>query len=136
MPGHGSQISRKQETAIAALLTQGTASQAAEEAKIPYRTLKRWLTEPSFVQAYRAERRRLVEHAVGRMQRATQFAVTALLVLLKDGNDAMKFNAAKLLIENSRDAIDKDEVLERLEALEACLFAPSATPSMNGVGKR
>jgi hypothetical protein len=132
MGGHGSQITRKQETAIAALLTQSTAEGAAKKAKVAYRTLKRWLSDATFTAAYRLERRRLVEHSVARMQQATVYAVTELLVLLKDGSEATRLAAAKTLLEHSRDAVEVAEVMQRLEALEARLLSPQ-TPSTNGV---
>jgi hypothetical protein len=135
MKGHGSQISHRQQEAIAALLTQSSAAQAAEKLKIPYRTLKRWLRDPDFLQAYRTERRKIVEHSVGRMQQATVYAVTELLLLLKDGSESTRLSAAKTLIEHSRDAIEVGEVLERLDNLERRLL-PSDVPSVNGAMKR
>jgi hypothetical protein len=135
MRGHGSQIGKRQEAAIAALLTQSSTAKAAEKAGVPYRTLKRWLTDADFMAAYRLERRRLVEQAVGRMQQATAFAVTALLALLKDGTESIRLAAAKTLIEHSRDAIEVAEVMERLEVLEGKLLLGS-TPSTNGGMKR
>jgi hypothetical protein len=135
MGGHGSQITRRQETAIAALLVQSTVESAAKKAKVAYRTLKRWLSDATFTAAYRLERRRLVEHSVARMQQATVYAVTELLVLLQNGSETTKLAAAKILLEHSRDAVEVTEVMTRLEALESRLLAQLPTAHRNGVAR-
>lgn len=48
MAGHGAKIGRKQEEAIAALLTQRNIEEAARAAGIGTRTLIRWLKLPEF----------------------------------------------------------------------------------------
>ena len=57
MVGHGSKFERKQEEAIAALLTQRTVEEAARTAGIGTNTLLRWMKTPEFDSAYRAARR-------------------------------------------------------------------------------
>ena len=60
---HG--ISRKQDTAIGALLSRPTISAAAESVGIGESTLRRWLKDRDFLAAYRAARREAVSQAVG-----------------------------------------------------------------------
>lgn len=57
MKGHGEKLSRKQEAAVAALLTESTLCRAAERARVGEVTLWRWLKEPGFKAAYREARR-------------------------------------------------------------------------------
>jgi uncharacterized protein YjgD (DUF1641 family) len=57
MAGFGSKINRKQEDAIAALLSQRNVEEAARAAKIGVRTLYRWLKDPDFDTAFRQARR-------------------------------------------------------------------------------
>ena len=57
MAVRGSTLGRKQEDAIAALLTQRNVEEAARAAGIGVRTLLRWLKLPEFQSAYRQARR-------------------------------------------------------------------------------
>src|ERR1700681_4321921 len=79
MAGHGSKIGRKQEDAIAALLTQRNVEDAARAAGIGVRTLLRWLKIPEFQKAYRDARRAAFGQAVARLQQGTSAAATTLL---------------------------------------------------------
>ena len=54
MAVRGSTLGRKQEDAIAALLTQRNVEEAARAAGIGVRTLLRWLKLPEFQSAYHA----------------------------------------------------------------------------------
>jgi hypothetical protein len=83
-PG-GCKLGRKQEAAIAALLTERTHADAAAKAGISEATLARWLRVPAFIVAYRAARLRVVEAAIARLQRATGAAVRALTRNLRCG---------------------------------------------------
>jgi len=55
--GHGAKFSRKMDEAIAALLTQRSVEEAAQEAKIGTQTLYRWIRQPEFDAAWREARR-------------------------------------------------------------------------------
>jgi hypothetical protein len=57
MAGHGTKLARKQEEAIAALLTQRNIDDAARVAGIGPRTLLRWMKLSEFDCAYRKARR-------------------------------------------------------------------------------
>jgi hypothetical protein len=78
MSGHGEKLSRKQEQAIAALLTEPTIEAAAVAVKVGYRTLKGWLTQPPFAAAYRLARRAVVDEAIAVGQKLTTQAMEAL----------------------------------------------------------
>jgi len=99
MTGHGEKLTRKQEAAIAALLTAPTVTEAAGQAGIGERTLRRWLRSPEFSNAYRIARRELVENAIGRIQGAAGQAVDTLISVAKDGSkDADRVRAAVALL--------------------------------------
>ncbi len=70
MKGHGEKLSRKQESAIAALLSAPTIKEAARTSGISEVSLWRWLQLPEFAIAYRAARRQVVERAVSELQAA------------------------------------------------------------------
>ena len=76
MAGHGEKFGRKQEEAIAALLTQRNIEDAARTAGIGARTLIRWLKLPEFQNAYRQARREAFGQAVARLQQGTAAAAT------------------------------------------------------------
>src|SRR5690242_4464077 len=57
MKGHGSKFGRKQEEAIAALLTQRNIEEAAKAIGIVPNTLLKWMRDPQFDSAYREARR-------------------------------------------------------------------------------
>jgi hypothetical protein len=117
MPG-GRPLTRKKEAAIAALLSAGSLARAAEQAGIAERTLRNWLATAEFAQAYRRERQRLVEHAVGILQSASLQAVAALVRNLNCGRPGVEVSAANSLLERSTAAVETFDILTRLELLE------------------
>ena len=117
MKGHGSNFPRKQDEAIAALLTVPTVSAAARRIKVSETTLWRWLQEPQFQRAYRAARRQVVEAAIGRLQQACGDAVTALRRNLT-GRGAVSVSAARAILGQAIEAIEIMDLAERVEALE------------------
>jgi hypothetical protein len=107
MSGHGEKLSRRQEVAIAALLTEPTQAAAAAKAGIGEATLRRWLQLPPFRAAYRQASRELVAAAVGRMQAATGEAVDTLLAVAKDGKkDADRVRAAVAVLDHAFKGFD------------------------------
>src|SRR5262245_25809567 len=116
--GHGQKLSRKQEQAVAALLSEATLQAAAARAGVSASTVKRWLKEPEFRAAYRQARRELVEGAVGRVQAATGQAVDTLLAVAKGGvKDADRVRAAVALLDHAfRGLTDADALHGEREA--------------------
>ena len=86
MAGNGGKLGRKQEEAIAALLTQRNLEEAARAAGIGTRTLIRWLKLPEFGKEYRKARREAVQQSVARMQQATGAAASVVLKLMTGPN--------------------------------------------------
>ena len=78
MAGHGEKLERKQEQAIAALLTEATIEDAARKARVSYSGLKGWMQLPEFQSAYRAARAGVLERVVARLVRACDGAVARL----------------------------------------------------------
>jgi hypothetical protein len=116
MPG-GKQ-SRKREAAIINLLSAGSIEEAARRTGVSDKTLRLWLQEPAFARDYRAARRRILEHAVGLMQKASTSAVLALLRNLSCGKPACEIQAANSLLEKSLQALETYELESRIAALE------------------
>src|SRR5687768_6339121 len=69
---------RLEDAALAALLSQPTLAQAAQQAGISESTMLPWLADPAFKARYREARRQVVELAVTNLQQATAAAVETL----------------------------------------------------------
>ena len=101
--GHGEKLSRKQEAAISALISNSTLRAASRASGISERTISRWLSLPTFKRAYSAARRALVEGAVVSVQRATGRAVQSLLKILSDAKApaAARVAASRTILEHA-----------------------------------
>lgn len=118
MSGHGEKRSRRQEAAIAALLSTSTIGEAAKVAKVSERTLRTWLRDPAFLQEFRAVRARLVEVAVGGLQDATREAVAALRRALTCGTPGVEVRAAAEVLSQATKGIELWDLENRLALLE------------------
>ncbi|MGA7412226.1 MAG: hypothetical protein WBW33_17245 [Bryobacteraceae bacterium] len=120
MAGHGDKFSRKQEEAVAALLTQRNIEEAARTAGISTRTLMRWLQLPEFQAAYRAARRDAYSQAVARLQQGTSAAATILLkTMIEPGTPAsVRVRAAEAIFNHAFKAIEIEDIEARVSELE------------------
>jgi hypothetical protein len=120
MAGHGEKLGRKQEDAIAALLSQRSIEDAARTCGVGGRTLLRWLKLPEFNAAYREARRAAVSQSVARLQQATGAAVSTLLKVMVDPNTpaSTKVRAADSVLDHSAKAIEIEDLDVRLTELE------------------
>lgn len=117
--GHGEKMTRKQEAAVAALLSEPTVEAAAARAGVSYRSLKRWLaTDQEFLAAYRDARREVVEQAIALTQRASAAAVACLFQNMKCGTPAAEISAAKEILARAIGGVELIDLLQRVEALE------------------
>ena len=116
---HG--ISRKQGTAIGALLSRPTISAAAESVGIGESTLRRWLKDGDFLTAYRAARREAVSQAVGHLQGACSVAVVALTDISQDVNcpASARVSAARTVLELALKGVELEDLAVRVEQLES-----------------
>jgi transposase-like protein len=118
--GHGQKLARKQEAAIAALLSQRTVEDAARVAGIGTRTLFRWLELSEFREAYLQARRQAFGQATARLQQATGAAVSVLLSLMLDGKApaASRVRAAHNVLDMAAKALELEDIEMRLRHLE------------------
>ena len=120
MAGHGEKLGRKQEDAIAALLSQRNIEEAARAAGVGTRTLIRWLKLPEFGKEYRKARREAVHQSVARLQQATGAAATIVLKLMTDPNvpAAVKLRAAECVFDRAFKGVELEDIEVRVAALE------------------
>jgi hypothetical protein len=120
MAGFKGKLTRRQEEAIAALLSTRGVDEAAKACNTPVRTLYRWLSEPEFDAAYRAARRKAFGQCTARLQHAASAAATTLVkVLLDAGTPAStRVRAAECIISHASKAMEIEDVEARVTALE------------------
>jgi len=120
MTGHGTKLGRKQEEAIAALLTQRNTEDAARTVGVTPKTLLRWMKLPEFKAAYREARWEGVNQAFARMQQATGAAGTVALKLMTDPNvpAAVRLRAAEFVFDRAIRGVELEDIAARVTALE------------------
>jgi hypothetical protein len=120
MTGHGAKFGRKQEEAIAALLTSRNLEEAAKVAKVSPKTLMRWLKVPQFEAAYREARRATFAQSVARLQQASSAAVSTLLKVMIDPNSpaSSRVRAADSVLDHALKAIEIEDIEARVAAIE------------------
>jgi transposase-like protein len=118
MAGHGEKLTRKQEQAIAALLSTSTVSDAARRVGVSESTLGRWLQRPEFVTLYRQHRRQLLDHSLVGLQKATGDAVETLVRNLTCGTPAVEVRAAVALLDLSWKGTELLDLEARVAELE------------------
>lgn len=120
-------LSAKQEQAIMALLNEVTLALAAKKVGIAERTLYRWLDDPTFSNAYRRARREAFAHAIAMTQRYSPMAVQALAKTMTDptATSSARVSAATAMLNFSREAIELDDLADRLGALERAMNVKS-----------
>ena len=91
-------MTRKQELAIAALLSESTHAAAAAKCGIGESTLWRWLRNEEFQTAYRSARRAPLDAVIAHLERAANEAVTCLRRNLTCGRPGAEIRAAGIIL--------------------------------------
>ena len=125
MKGHGSKFGRKQEEAIAALLTQRNIDEASKAVGIAPNTLLKWMKQPEFDTAYREARRATFRQSVARLQQASGAAVSTLLKIMVDATapHSTRVRAADSVLDHAAKAIEIEDIEVRVAALEQSVGA-------------
>lgn len=123
MERNGKVLTTKQERAIACLLSESTATEAARKAGVGLTTLMRWLNEDDFNNAYHEARGRLLDAALTKLQGASGAAVDTLRTLMEreDVPPAARISAARSILDLGMKLREQLEIGERLEAIEQML---------------
>jgi len=113
-------IDDKQEKLIIALMSEPTYQRAAQAAGVGERTLYRWMDDPAFSNAYARARRQAYQQAAALAQRYGPLAVQTLARICNNEkiSPAMRVQAAAHLLRVAGDAIERDDIMTRLEDLE------------------
>lgn len=121
MKGHGAKLPRKQEAAIAALMSNGTIELAARSIQVSSKSLRRWMRLPEFHEEYMRTRREAVMQAFARLQHNAGAASSVLLKCVADPppNAVARIRASQSVLELSMKAVEKEDFAIRLARLEA-----------------
>ena len=113
-------LTRKQESAVSALIAHPTMKDAAQAAGVGETTLWRWLQLPEFERAYRQVRRETVKHAIVKLQSAAGQAVDVLTEIMNDQSAVVfaRLAAAKAVLEISFKSVEIEDLAARLADLE------------------
>jgi hypothetical protein len=130
--GHGDKLTRKQEQAIAALLTEPTLACAAARADVSLRALKAWTQLPAFDAAYRAARRAVLERTINGVVRATARALATLERALGCGTPGVEVRAAVAILDQAREGLVLFDLAAEVEALKAWRAEVEGHPKAEG----
>ena len=117
-------FTRKQERAIAALLTTDSVTQAASVAGVGERTLYRWLQDPAFLEQYRKARKAALDQAISTLQERSNKAARALIDIVEDREmpPSTRVMAAREILQTSIKGVERDDFESRLEQLEKMIM--------------
>jgi len=134
MAGHGTKLERRQEVAIAALLSEPTVEAAAKKAKVGYATLKGWLQLSDFQAAYRAARAAVLERTVTRLLRTCDRAVDRLERNLDSGNVPGSNRAAEVILAKAVKGVEALDLRAEIEELKRQFAAMKKGVTEDGDG--
>ena len=120
MEQNRNKLSRNQEKALAALLSQPSVHDAAQAVGVGERTLWRWLQANDFKEAYRKARSQLVSRAIAHIQAGMGDAVRTLKDIIADKNapPTVRVSAAKAMIDFGMKGIEIEDLEYRVSELQ------------------
>jgi len=113
-------LSPAQQKTILELVNQNSIRKAAEVAGVGERTVYTWLQDPAFKRLYHQLRKQSFSQAMSLSQRLAPAAINTLGRVMADAtaSHASKVAAANVLLKFSRDSIELDELVDRVDAIE------------------
>jgi hypothetical protein len=133
--GHGERLSRKQSSAIAALLVEKTIRAAADRVGCHEHTIRQWLTKPEFAAAFRAASDAVMAGASNRLQALTDRACDVLAANLDAEKPGDQLRAAETILTHVTklaEVLDIGKRIAELEAAIATAASPAAARMTNG----
>jgi len=129
-------LNHQQAHAVMALMSEASIDRAAARADVSTRTLHRWMSQVDFQRAYRLARRQAFQQATAIVVKYAPVAVSTLVRIVSD-RDApphAQVTAAGLLLRFGRESIQLDDVMARVDALEAALSSNRKNVAPGGTG--
>jgi len=117
------QITAQQTKAIEVLLTSRSIQQASETCGLAYKTLRRWLEDPTFKAALTQREGETLDAATRRLSGLGNEAIDTMAAIMANGeNETVRLRAAQAVFDNSLRLREARAVDERLTALEAAVY--------------
>ena len=114
---------RKTDEVIAALMSNSTVKAAASSLGLHENTVLGYLKDEAFMAAYVDVRRSVLSVAMARLQASVGQAVETLNTIMVDEESpsSSRVSAARCILEMSAKFVEHEEIIVRLEALEAII---------------
>ncbi|MBI3946706.1 MAG: hypothetical protein HY321_12355 [Armatimonadetes bacterium] len=124
-PDGTQKLTAKQRKAILALLSEPGIDKAAALADVAPNTLWRWRREPAFREALAEARRETFASATTALAAAAAKAVVVLVEIATNpgAREAARVSAARAILERASNAIETEDLLARIAAVEERLGA-------------
>ncbi len=121
--GHGPRLDRKQQEAIAALITHSSIVAAAKACDLGESTLRRWLQTEAFQQAYTQARQQILTTAISGLFEVSHLAVHTLRDLLTDKQEPafVRLAAARTALQLGFKGAEWITLEQRVASLETSL---------------
>lgn len=117
------QITAQQTNAIEILLTSRSIQQASETCGIAYKTLRRWMGDPTFKAALIQREGETLDAATRRLSGMGNDAIDTMAAIMANGeNEQTRLRAAQGILDNLLRLRELRGVEERLTALEAAVY--------------
>lgn len=115
-----SNLTRRQEKFLIALLDAPTLKQASQQANISENTGRKWLQDDLFSEEYKRMRRELMKQTTARLQYLALKATGELEKILDDPKASIfaKIQASQLILEKAYKGLELEDLEERIERLE------------------
>lgn len=116
-----SKLKRKYEVAISALMTEPTIKEAAHKSGLSETTLHRYLKAPEFQKVFREAKAELLGQTTARLQSSAALAIDTLEDVMRNKKAVAmaRVTAAKTVLEFVYKSHEQEQVIERIEQLEA-----------------
>lgn len=113
-------LTKRQFSAIEALLVSSTVQEAAAVAGVNPKTIYRYMKIPEFDAELKRRKRMLVDRAVMQLQQNCKHAAAALAQICQDEDApaSSRVSAAREIIQSSLKALEVEEIEERLKIIE------------------
>ena len=123
MPQQDPQLGRRQEAAVAALLSSRTNEEAAREAGVTSRTLRRWMKRQDFRARLHEVRCESFARDYARLQQGSGAAVSTLLKTLvaPKTTEALRVSIAKFVLDSTQKSLEIQSINLRVSDLEMAL---------------
>jgi phage terminase small subunit len=118
---NNTELSRKQETFIAAMMTLPTIEAASRAAGVTSKTARLWMKQPHIQEAYKAAKQAVFEETLEGLRDCTKEAIDTLRSNLKAIDPAVQVRAAHILLTQAVQLYKYEEVEAAVKELKDAL---------------